>query len=215
MQINPLISPDTIRRKIRSERRSAMRSMKACADLLKIPLDRYAAYESGAISPSLPEIEILSLFFHIPASKLLTFDENTLPLHPVPPQEKDFSTIITLRHKIIGASIRHLREEQGLTQSQLAESIGLSESELDAFELGKSPLSLTHLYPILQVLGLNYNSFIGTPSTAGSSILLDKLKVSLPGKPPSDFMEHSHLETQPQIQSKDSDEDEFTSIQLD
>ena len=214
MQIELLISPDIIRRKIRSERRAAMRSMKACADLLKIPLDRYAAYESGAISPSLPEIEMLSLFFQIPASKLLTFDENTLPLHPVSPKERDFSTIITLRHKIIGASIRQQREEQGLTQSQLAENTALSESEMEEFELGKSPLSLTHLHSILQVLGLNYDTFIETPSNTGSSKLLDTLKVSPPGKPLSEMMERAHQETQPQIQSKDSDEDEYTSIQL-
>ncbi|MDR1091788.1 MAG: helix-turn-helix domain-containing protein [Prevotella sp.] len=60
---------------------------------------------------------------------------------------------LDIDYKRIGARIRSARKELSMTQSKLAESIGLSVNHISHIETGASPLSLPALLAICQVLG--------------------------------------------------------------
>jgi transcriptional regulator with XRE-family HTH domain len=56
--------------------------------------------------------------------------------------------------KEIGAELRRIRKEQGLTQKQLAERIGYPQATITKVECGRLNTTFKTLQPILQELGL-------------------------------------------------------------
>ncbi len=56
---------------------------------------------------------------------------------------------------ITGATIRRLREEKGLTQSQLAEKIGVSGKAVSKWETAKGLPDITLIEPLSQALGVS------------------------------------------------------------
>jgi transcriptional regulator with XRE-family HTH domain len=62
--------------------------------------------------------------------------------------------------RIVGTKIRKLREEMGLTQEDLAKSVGLSSEFISLLELGRRSPSLESLSRIAQFLGKEISFFI-------------------------------------------------------
>jgi len=58
----------------------------------------------------------------------------------------------TKTYKLLGAKIRELRDKAGLTQTQLAENIGVKQGFIGLVERGEK-VSLHRLYQILDALG--------------------------------------------------------------
>ena len=56
---------------------------------------------------------------------------------------------------ITAATIKSLREAKGLTQSQLAEQIGVSDKAVSKWETGKGLPDLSLLEPLGQALGVS------------------------------------------------------------
>lgn len=59
----------------------------------------------------------------------------------------------------VGSKIRRLRKERGLTQSALAEMIGVQQSDLCRMENGEYKVSLDTLFKVLGVFRLNIGDF--------------------------------------------------------
>ncbi|MDO5381013.1 MAG: helix-turn-helix transcriptional regulator [Acidaminococcaceae bacterium] len=66
--------------------------------------------------------------------------------------------------KGVGARIRNLRAEQELTQFELAEKIGVSQTHLSNIERGRVQISLKLLLRIANVLERRLDYFLGLPS---------------------------------------------------
>jgi len=156
-------NPVTIINRIKSARIDANRSIKVCADFLRISLDRYVAYETGTLIPSLPEIELLAFFLNIPISAILENNNKKSPAYDSQIQ-KHFDVLINLRNKIIGAKIRVLRNEKNLSAAELASKADFCEGDLDAYELGITPIRLSILKRILDVLDSSYLELIDEDS---------------------------------------------------
>jgi len=56
---------------------------------------------------------------------------------------------------VTGATIRHLRESRGLTQSALAEQIGVSSKTVSKWETAKGLPDISLLQPLAQALGIS------------------------------------------------------------
>ena len=54
----------------------------------------------------------------------------------------------------LGIALRHFRKEAGLTQQQLADSLGLQRSYLSELEVGKETEQVRRLFQILRQLGV-------------------------------------------------------------
>ena len=70
----------------------------------------------------------------------------------------------------IGAKIRHLRKERRITQSVLAQRIGVQQSDLCRMENGEYKVSLETLFTILSLFDMNILEFFKDEKRAGLSI---------------------------------------------
>ena len=60
-----------------------------------------------------------------------------------------------------GARIAHLRKEQGITQIQLAEQLGVSQQTVTAYENGKRRVPISHLPRLAALFGTSIEEQIG------------------------------------------------------
>lgn len=63
--------------------------------------------------------------------------------------------------KAIGEKIRQLRSRWGLSQSELAERIGISFQQIQKYEKGSSRISVMRLKQIAEALGVSMTLFLG------------------------------------------------------
>jgi transcriptional regulator with XRE-family HTH domain len=60
----------------------------------------------------------------------------------------------------LGARIAHLRKEQGVTQVQLAETLGVSQQTITAYEVGRRRIQVSTLPVIAQALGITVEALV-------------------------------------------------------
>ena len=66
----------------------------------------------------------------------------------------------------LGARIAQLRKEQGITQVQLAEQLGVSQQTITAYEVGRRRIQVSALPVIAQALGVAVETLVGETPTA-------------------------------------------------
>ena len=76
---------------------------------------------------------------------------------------------------ITGAAIRELREKRGLTQSELAEKLSVSDKTISKWETAKGYPDITLLEPIAAVLGVSVpellsGNFVSNTNTSGNML---------------------------------------------
>lgn len=64
----------------------------------------------------------------------------------------------------LGARIAHLRKDQGITQVQLAEQLGVSQQTVTAYESGNRRVPISHLPRLATLLGTSIEALIGSPT---------------------------------------------------
>ena len=69
--------------------------------------------------------------------------------------------------ELVGRKIRQLRRQRKLTQVDLAEKIGIHQSDLSRMEQGEYKVGLDTLFKLLQVFDLKIGEFFGESETAG------------------------------------------------
>lgn len=66
--------------------------------------------------------------------------------------------------KDLGARVAQLRKDQGLTQTQLAERLGIAQQTLAHYEVGRLRVAASMLPTLAQVLGTTVEELIGQPA---------------------------------------------------
>jgi transcriptional regulator with XRE-family HTH domain len=132
-------------------RRAYGRTVAECARLVDVPEETYAAFEHGTQTPTLSQLEVLAYFFNVPIShfwgdKTLSAARREAEVREKAPQ------VIALRDKMIGAALRSLREEAGLSVGELAEKTGLASEQIEAYEQAGQPLPLSVLQSLANAL---------------------------------------------------------------
>ncbi|MCS6848431.1 MAG: helix-turn-helix transcriptional regulator [Anaerolineae bacterium] len=132
----------TIGRLIRTAREAAGRSQKDCARFIGVSAKRFAAYEEGAREPTFTEIEALAHYLNVPVHALI-YEEEAKRLPQV--QINNLQTLMQLRLRVVGARLKQARMERGESLKAAAQAMGLTSSQLNAYELGRRPISITLL----------------------------------------------------------------------
>ncbi|MBI4769283.1 MAG: helix-turn-helix transcriptional regulator [Chloroflexi bacterium] len=141
---------------LRNARQAAGKSIKQCADLLGITPAAYRKCETGQQTLALPQLEVLAHAFRIPLDHF--WNDDLLPAGTdQPPAPTD--QLILLRQRIIGARLRHAREQANLSLKELAEQLGVTASRLSNYELGKRPIPLPELESLAAALNLSVDDF--------------------------------------------------------
>ncbi|NLX04791.1 MAG: response regulator [Phycisphaerae bacterium] len=63
-------------------------------------------------------------------------------------------------NKIIGSRLRDIRRDSDLTTQQLADRVGVTQSQISQIETGRSAASVVTLYRISHALGMNLSSLL-------------------------------------------------------
>ena len=146
---------------IRQARQNKHRSAEECAGWLNMDINDFQAIENGAASPSLPQLESLAFFLDVPFDFI--FKGSDTEQNP----DNAFSTeindqLVTLRNRVIAATIKQQRVENGFSLDQLAQASSLSVDQLTGFETGVTPCPITDLEKIIDALGLSLDAFFTT-----------------------------------------------------
>ncbi len=151
---------------IRDARSAAGKTQAECAEALGVPEATFAAYERGAQSISLPELEILACVLRVPLShfwgdQIMTDDrDGKAPLHEV----------IGLRQRMIGVQLRQARLDAGLTQQDCAEALGCPVARIRAYESGHEPVPLPDLEVLADRLGLSLEALTTETGPIGEQL---------------------------------------------
>jgi len=159
MTANPILI--TIRTKklgvlIRDARLATGKSLEECAQAVGVTPDRFEGYELGVEPPSLPELEILAYTLRVPlehfwGNERLKKNGKVVTL--------DADQVKTLRQKMIGALLRKVRVEGGITLETVASKTGLGMEKLEQYELGEAAIPIPELESISQVLNTSILEF--------------------------------------------------------
>ena len=125
-----------------------------------IDTDALAAFEQGTSNPSLPQLETLAT----------TYDhsiEDFISDKPLAMKKKSFDTIGLVRReklhdRMIGLQIKKHRLDQHLSIENLAQSCGINQSEMEAYESGLTSVPFLVLVALCHELGISYEMFIST-----------------------------------------------------
>jgi len=153
---------------LREARVSAGKSLKEAARLAGIRPATLASFESGRKAISLPELELLSFRLNLPLEKFWSGEASPSPRSG---SDLDSATVLTLRHRMVGALLRAHRRTASLSIRQLSDKVSIPASRLSAYERGERPVPLPDLLAIAQALGQGIEEYLdqGGPIGAWSS----------------------------------------------
>jgi transcriptional regulator with XRE-family HTH domain len=93
-------------------------------------------------------------------------------LDMVTAEEKKFS-------EEFGERLAKLRKEQGLTQTQLAEMLGVSQQQVASFEAGRRRVTIAMLPSVARALGVSIEELLGVKAENGKRGPTPKLQQQL------------------------------------
>ncbi len=100
----------------------------------------------------------------------------------------------------VGGMIRAHRKRVGMSQTQLADALGLTFQQVQKYERGSNRVSASKLFEIAQTLGLTISTFfegLDQSSSAGESISADLIQfANLPG---ADTLIHAYRHLTPSV----------------
>ena len=150
--------PEELHEKIKTIRKSLHFSIHDCAKLLGIPQGSYLAFEKGEQQLSLPDLEILALYFGLPLKAL--FNENIRRLYQLTLLHDSIrSHYQLLRQKIIRTQLVLERKAAGLTLESLHEATGIPLETLQTYEQDGLPIPIDDLQNICSQLGKRMDIF--------------------------------------------------------
>ncbi len=141
---------------LRDARVRAGRTKRECAAALGVSTGTITAYEEGRKPISLPELEILAHFLRVPLRHFLDSTPELLPEERLPSAEE----AIQLRHRIIGALLRQARQEEEMTQKDLAQVLGCSPRRIASYEHGERPIPVVELEILARALNRSLSYFM-------------------------------------------------------
>jgi transcriptional regulator with XRE-family HTH domain len=126
------------------------RSIEECAAVMQASVEQFQAYESGEQAPSLPQLELLSAYLHLPLDHFWSNTVIAVPEAVETLQEKE--RLLQIRNRIIGATLKMGRSQANVEMAEICEKTGLNEEQLDAYENGSEASPL----PVLEILAALY-----------------------------------------------------------
>jgi transcriptional regulator with XRE-family HTH domain len=126
--------------------------VETCAKWLGVSQADFEAYESGELSPSLPELELIAYGLDVPLGHF--WDDKALSQGDGTKAAFNASQFSQLRRRIIGAKLRKARLERGLSLEEISAKVNIDLETLSAYELGEQSIPLPALESLSGELGL-------------------------------------------------------------
>lgn len=138
-------------------RKALRRSVEECADAIGVSPQQFEQFEKGAGSPSLPQLELLSLFLNTPLEHF--WGRKALSESGTPDAFQEKERMILLRNRVIGASLRMTRNNAGLSLADLQEKTGIAEEQIKRYESGEIAMPTSELEILSSALDVSVERF--------------------------------------------------------
>ena len=139
---------------IKEARLKAGISVDDCAGILGSATADYELIESGGITPSLPELEVLAIYLKVPMSYF--FGNTSGREHPT----MDFDDYLSLRRMMIGTRLGQVRIRAKLTVDDLADETGIPTGKIVDYESGTHPIPYFELETLAAKLDASIKVFV-------------------------------------------------------
>lgn len=159
---------EQIGRRLKSFRETKRLKMSEVTALLGITQSRYKAYEKGISIPSLPELEILTIYFNIPISSLLAHDDQ--PVEEIIVDSVQTRKFMQLRQRIIATRLKKALDDAEISRTDIANGLGIKPKELSSYLSGKKPIPLAMLEVLSRIAAITIQSFFGTHGVVGERL---------------------------------------------
>lgn len=138
-------------------RKNSRHEIVECAEAIGVTPEQFAQFETGNASPSLPQLELLALFFHLPIEHF--WGKHAISetgSHQVL-QEKE--RLVLLRNRVIGTNIRLARNNANLSLQELAEKTGIAPEQINRYEFCEIPVPVVELELLVTALNIALEKF--------------------------------------------------------
>jgi transcriptional regulator with XRE-family HTH domain len=142
---------------IYDSRISSRRSVDECAAAIGVTPIEFSAFEHGSPSPSLPQIELLSIYLNVPLEHF--WDRQALSSPVSPPLPADNERILALRNRVISTSLRLARNEKNIAADDLSAQTGISTEQLRRYETAEVAIPLPELEILTAALDIPLVNF--------------------------------------------------------
>jgi transcriptional regulator with XRE-family HTH domain len=156
---------------IADARASSGRSTADCAALLGISEADYAAFEAGVQTPSLPQLEVIAYHFNVPIEHFWG-DETLAVRRGEEAIRESLPQFMVLRERVIGATLRRLRDETGMSLEQLAAQTNVPAERLKAYEMGQQTAPVHVLRNITASLNASLDDLMDGHGSIGTWLRL-------------------------------------------
>jgi transcriptional regulator with XRE-family HTH domain len=142
------------------------KSILDCTKITGIPMERITDFEAGIISPTLPELEILSFFYKIPLEHF--WGNDILSENDQEHQAKKFKQLMTIRHRVIGANIKSILDDKNILPEDFASSLRLDPDIFQKYLSGEEEIPIPILEMIARNLDCRIEDFFDTQGIIGN-----------------------------------------------
>lgn len=141
---------------LRAARERSHRTLKQVAQRLGVSKARVRAYESGAREISLPELEIMALYFQVPLSYFIDPDSKVQEDRPTPPLPEELKSL----RLMIGTRLKQARLAANKSREECAEVAQIKPSIMARYERGLADISIFELERLGSFLSVNLFYFL-------------------------------------------------------
>lgn len=150
---------------LRDARLSSSLDEQSCAAEVNVPLAVFQGWELGQESPTLPQLEILAYVMGVPVSHF--WETQTISAQQEA-RHVNADSFSQLRNRVVGTLLRIARQEEKMSQAELAEMCGLSAEQVAAYEQGQTPIPFTELTSLAGAVRVSLSYFIDDASRVGA-----------------------------------------------
>lgn len=140
---------------LRQARAACGKSLKSCADALGISTAKYKKYEDGDLIPTLPELETISFYLHIPFTALFADNASKMTSSSQNVETDNLNHLLHIRNSVIGTLLQIEREKKGSTYKEISEQCEIPIARLKRYESGLQGIPLSELLKVARVLSVD------------------------------------------------------------
>lgn len=139
---------------VEEARKHAGRSIADCAQILHTTPKVYEKAEQGEHPFSLPDLEVLALYFQVPMGYF--WGSDTLAQK----RYVDYEDLATIRHRVIGVLLRQQRLKERRSIQDLADQLEVPSRRIEAYESGEEPIPYIDLETLSKYLHVSVDHFL-------------------------------------------------------
>ncbi len=170
---------------VRDAREASGFSVAELAQAVDASPETVQSWEYGEAVPSLPQVELLAYVLQIPISHFWggeTFAEQRSK------RTIDAMEYSIVRSRMIGLMVATLRQQRNMELGPVAEAVGVTPEELQAYEMGDAEIPMTVMVTLASTLGVSLSHFLDGSGRVGEFIEFQQM-TELFAKMPDDVRE--------------------------